>query len=172
MRLQTCHSAFSLIELVAVVTLMSLMVGVTTLSVQGMSDQQTLSAAADQIAAIYRLAQSEAAATGRPTRLSFDATGCVQSKMSRIERDWRWVASPRMELVGRVRITDVRRDESSAARRDPPWPVFVHPSDAAKPLRVTLVRKSGAYASATLDAIGGVTHLDYGNESSGGGYVH
>ena len=162
--------AFTLVELVAVVTLLSIVVGVTTLSVRGMSDQQTLAVAADQIAAMYRLVQSEAAATGRPRMLTFDRGGCRPAKPLKLDGEWQWVQAPRMELVGKVFIADARGSSAAdtSVRREPPWRVFVHPGDTLRDIHVEFGRRTGATALATIDPVSGVSGLRYGRTDDGG----
>ena len=63
--------AFTLLELLAVITLMSIAVSMAVFRLDGISDRASLTSAAGQIESIVRLAQMEARLSGKPSLLTY-----------------------------------------------------------------------------------------------------
>src|SRR5204863_10016523 len=92
---------FTLLELLIVIAIIGIAAGVVTLSVRG-NDSRRLTEEGDRLAALFRMAQSEARVGGRPIRWQADLSGYRF-----------WVAGPNAAPIA-----------EELARR-PLWPVEV-----------------------------------------------
>lgn len=101
--------AFTLVELLAVTTLVGLAVGIVTLRLDSFSEAGRLQAAARQIGTLIHLAQTDARTSGRSVILRYEIgepTIAVLRPM--IEQDRViWVRRPGIELAGSVTIVGV-----------------------------------------------------------------
>ena len=154
------RTGFTLVELMAVATLLAMAVGVAALNVQGMSQQAQLQVAASQVGAVYRLATCEAARSGRPQILTFDRHGCAVKKPVYREGRWTWSLAPRFELVSKVRIVKALacgfEDKRAAG---PPWEVAITPGALNSDLCLELALSNGVRGTVKLDGITGMTQV-------------
>lgn len=125
--------AFTLIELVVVVTLITIAIGWATVDLQGVSERIRLRAAATQIGAIHRMAVMAASTSSLPRQVRWDARSCTVAKPVFKEGAWVWGSPVKFDLVNRVRIRSVgpspRRD--TAPPSGPPWEFVVAPGDTS-----------------------------------------
>jgi len=151
------QGAVTLIELMAVVTLIALAVGMVILSVNGLSENARLQAAATQIGALYRIALCEAMRTGQPRILAVDRTYCSVQKPTYEDAGWRWSTGPSIRLASGVRVSKVQPDGGSPGNRSGTGPsyVAVRPSLSNVDLRVELSTSAGRRATAVIDAVTG-----------------
>jgi len=136
----------------AVVTLIGLVVGVSTLNMQGLSDEGRLRAGADQLAAAYRLAVVEAERSGRPHVLVLAARGCGIRRAALRDGEWVWETGASFALPGRVTVTRVgERDQPDDGAT---WEMPVAPGDYGASVRAELATRSGGKMSVRIDARG------------------
>ncbi len=85
-------SGFTLLELLAVITLMSLAVGITVLRMDGFTDQSRLQSAASQLASLVRLAQAQARTSGVPRLIEYkiDADRLGMHIPRHANDGWQW----------------------------------------------------------------------------------
>jgi prepilin-type N-terminal cleavage/methylation domain-containing protein len=95
---------YSLLELLAVVTLIGLLVGVSTLNMHCVSDEARLAAAADQLATAFRLAVQEASRTGRPHLFVVRQGRCVIQRPAWSSDKWGWKTGAEFRLPSKVSV--------------------------------------------------------------------
>jgi|GEM_PF-3441003 len=146
-------SAFTLLELVVVVTLITLAIGWTTLDLQGVADRAALQTAAAQIAAIQRTVSQAASTSGMPRKLAWSPRGCTVYRPQWVESQWRWVAGPRFELVRRVELRNVTGVSPgvSGDSAGPPWGVTVSPGNITMDRDFELMTRHGVAGTVHLD---------------------
>lgn len=150
------RSAITLIELLAVSTLLAVSIGVTTLGVRGLSDRSRLASAARILAAAYRLAAADAARSGRPSSLRVSGSRCAVERPELHDGrvSWHAVAGwdfPRgvaVRFLGASEVT-VNESEPSSDR------VMVTPGRVQDRLSVILELPDGVQARAFLEANAG-----------------
>ena len=86
------HGAFTLLELLVAVTLLSTVLGITLLRMNGISDAARFQSAANMIASILRVACQEARLSGSPRLLSLehDSDRIVLREPIQDGQEWRW----------------------------------------------------------------------------------
>ncbi len=111
--------AFTLVELVVVLALMSTALGLVVLRLDGFSDHGRLRSTAGQLAAWIRLAQTEAKVSGVPRLIEYDfEEGRVTLHKPRIQKGaWAWDDGVKYDTGTAVRIERVV-DESQSAMKD------------------------------------------------------
>ncbi|MEK6674128.1 MAG: prepilin-type N-terminal cleavage/methylation domain-containing protein, partial [Planctomycetota bacterium] len=82
--------AFTLVELLVVITLMSLAVGVAVFRMDGFSDSANLRSAANQLASWVRLTQTQARTSGQPRLLEYGPKSCTLRVQRPYEQDGAW----------------------------------------------------------------------------------
>jgi len=155
------RTAFTLVELMVVATLLALAVGVATVNFHGMSDAARLSAAATQIGSLYRVASSSAKRSGLPRMLRFGSHECLLAQSVRQEGEWTWSEGAAIALVSRVGIVDVRSgtpDEKTTSD-GPPWLVMLTPGGIQNDLVLFLALPSGARGRLQVDGYTGFEEL-------------
>ncbi len=127
------RSAFTLIELVVVVTLITMAIGWATVDLQGVSERTRLRAAATQIGAVHRMAVMAASTSSLPRRMRWDSRSCTVAKPVFKEGAWVWGSPVKFELVIRVRIRSVgpNAGRGTALPSGPPWEFVVAPGDTS-----------------------------------------
>jgi prepilin-type N-terminal cleavage/methylation domain-containing protein len=98
------RSAFTLVELMAVVTLLAIAVGVATVGLRDLSDEEKLSAAAGQLAAIVKASHVHTMTSGRPAALECAKDGCRMRRAMFRDGQWRWESGNLFALDSGVRI--------------------------------------------------------------------
>lgn len=100
------RASFTLLELLAVVTLMSVAVGFATLRLDGLGDTGRLRGAAGQIASILRLTQAVARTSGEPRLVEYvqDDASLIVHAPTRTDDSWQWSTGQPYPLAGGVRI--------------------------------------------------------------------
>lgn len=156
------RNAFSLLEVVLVVTLAAVVVSMTTLGMADISGESKLRAAATDLASLLRLGRSQADMTGRPVAMRFGPSHC--ELLQPVARDGQWVL-----------VSVVHRDfaESVFVERlvfgnatkplhtdNPIEEVWVHPKEGAE-LAVDLRVGQGRRATAIIDAWVGLQEIVY-----------
>ncbi len=146
----------TLIELMAVVTLLALAVGVTTVQAHGVSERAQLRSAATQIESVYRLALTEAVRSGKPRRLVFQQHSVAVHKPMLVEGVWTWSRGSRFRLVRKVRIVSVMPWPSDAriVSSDDAWPVLLRSGSKMQMYRVELALGRDYRASLYMDGYG------------------
>jgi type II secretion system protein H len=101
--------AFTLVELVVVLALMSTALGLVVLRLDGFSDRSRLRSAAGQLAAWVRLAQTEAKVSGAPRLIEYDPdNGRVTLHKPRAQKGvWAWDDGVKYDTGTAVRIDKV-----------------------------------------------------------------
>jgi len=127
------RSAFTLIELVVVVTLITMAIGWATVDLQGVSERTRLQVAATQIGALHRMAVMAASTSSMPRQMRWDSRSCTIAKPVFKEGEWVWGSEVRFDLVSRVRIRSVRPSprRDAASPTDPLWEFVLAPGDTS-----------------------------------------
>jgi len=101
--------AFTLVELMVVLTLMSLAVGMTVVGLDGFSQRGRVRSALGQIASVDALARTQALCDGRPRRLGFarDTGRCTICCPQRDADRWRWSSPAPLTFGHGVTVRDV-----------------------------------------------------------------
>ena len=161
------RAAFTLLELVAVITLLALTVGVSTIGLAGLSDEGKLEAAASQIGAVVRIASCAATRSGKPRMLQFDHRGYVVKKPVRRDGQWAWSSAPRTDLVSRVRITNVfpSSEGPDTRRSGPPWMMVVHPGALHCRRGFQLELANGKQGIVGIDGLTAIARIELVTES-------
>jgi len=156
MRTRQRGRAVTLLELMAVITLLSLGVGLTTLNTRGASDMSRLRAAALQIGAVYRLAALEATRSGMPRALLLEPTQIAVKKPAHLDGAWRWSVSPPVALVRKVRIVDAYPAGGVPGRLGAQmgWEIAVEPRDADTGWAVVLTTSRNTQETVHISARG------------------
>ena len=130
MRVQP-RPAFTLLELVVVVTLITMAIGWATVDLQGVSERTRLRAAATQIGAVHRMAVMAASTSSMPRKIRWDSRSCTIAKPVFKEGQWVWGSDVKFDLVNRVRIRSVRPNPrlDAASLTGPPWEFVVAPGE-------------------------------------------
>ena len=154
-------SSFTLLELIVVVTLLTIAVGFATVNLRGFSDRARLHAAATQIGSFYRVARLSALRSGMPCVLRFNRRECTLATPNEQEGQWVWSDESQITLVGKVGIVDVQttwlEDEREAG--DSPWRVMLIPGDMNRDFQVSIVTSSGVRASVYVDGYTGAEEV-------------
>ena len=108
-RFASSARAFTLIELLAVITLVAIAVGIVTLRLDSFSEQGRIRAASRQIGTLIRLTQTDARTSGRSVILRYEiGEPTVAVLRPRVEHDEViWVRRPGIDLTGSVTIAAV-----------------------------------------------------------------
>lgn len=106
---RSSQTGFTLVELLVVITLMSLAVGMTVFRLDGVSAHGRLRSTATQLAAVLHLARTEAQASGTPRLLEYqpDARQVVARRPTVQDGTWEWGTGIHYELSTRVPIVRV-----------------------------------------------------------------
>lgn len=98
---KTSRHAFTLVELMAVTVLLSLAVGMVTISLNGVTRKGRLTAAMRQVASFDQAARVQALAEGRPRRLELkrDSGHLRVSKQVSANGRWGWSNASTLRLV-------------------------------------------------------------------------
>lgn len=109
--------AFTLIELMAVVVLVSIVAATVTVHLDGFTEQGRLRSAARQIGALYRTARAQAVSSGRPALLEYDVGSDRVRVLRPVLRDHelKWSGGEGFRLGPRVVIRSVRLGRGQAA---------------------------------------------------------
>jgi prepilin-type N-terminal cleavage/methylation domain-containing protein len=154
----TIRTGLTLIELMAVVTLLAVAVGVATLNMHGISEEARLLAAAEQIASCCRLAAIEADRTGRPHVMVLNEGRCAMKRPRLVDGSWRWEMAGEFELGSKVRILPGQSPELATDSTSGRWQFPVPPGDPGS-LMVRLRLESGAAAAADIRCSLGTVQL-------------
>ncbi|MBI4716618.1 MAG: hypothetical protein HY763_02345 [Planctomycetes bacterium] len=143
------RAAFTLLELMAVTALLVCAVGYVTLHGRGRTDCARLEACAEQLAALYRTSGLQAAQSGAPRLLTFDARGCTMEQPTQQEGAWRWGRPVRVDLPAGVRLTrySLGHDDGPSGLELGPARVFVAPSGSMVPHEFRLELRNGTSAN-------------------------
>ncbi len=144
--------AFTLVELVVVLALMSTALGLVVLHLDGFSDGSRLRSAAAQMAAWVRLAQTEAKVSGMPRLIEYDSgNGWVTLRKPRIQKgSWAWDDGVKYDTGTAVRIERVI-GETQSAMQDQRGPYEVHVSpDARFPMHALVLALHDHWAVVVL----------------------
>ena len=144
--------AYSLLELMAVVAVIALCVGIGVVNMQGVSDAGKLQAAADQIAAAYRLALVESTRSGRPIQLAMTRTSCAIRKPILSDGEWQWAAGAKFDVPDSLVIARV--DSTALNDRELVRQVCITPDNWAQQVEVELQAVSGSRLVARIGANG------------------
>lgn len=137
----------TLLELLAVTTLLAIAVGFATLDLAGFQNTAQLRAAESTVKAAYAFAEMEASRSGMPCVIDFWANALAWRKPIFLENEWTWSTPARIALPDRVRITGVSLAGSNAEvdRHGDHWRISVRPMDLGTGYRVYLkVGKDGS----------------------------
>ena len=147
------RSGFSLLELAVVVTLMTVLVGVSTLSARGMTELSRIEAAGMRIGSLHRLVVIEANRSHRPRLVTIEPLGCVIAKPVLRDGAWTWLAAPPIRWPESVRVVSVTPEggEVIAAIDTGSWRIPVAPGHGHPSYRIRLRTSGGAHAVVTLD---------------------
>lgn len=99
--------AFTLLELLAVITFLAVAIGITTANGHSLSVSGRLIHAGDMIITAHRLALFEAMHSGKPRRLLFHTNRLELAKPVLEEKNWKWSVSGDIRLPETVRIESV-----------------------------------------------------------------
>ncbi len=147
------NRGITLIELLAVVTLLSLAVGALTVGMDGFTEEGRLRAAANQIVTLHQTARLEAVSGGSPRQLVFEQDG----RTIRIERPdvigrrWQWVLDREAQLSAQVtlgRVTIANSDDTEYRE------VRIH-ADGTSPKYMVELKTGKMRAFVTIDGING-----------------
>lgn len=154
---------FTLLELVVVVTLITLAVGWTTLDLHGVSDRAVLQTAATQIGAVQRTVAQAASTTGMPRKIVWDRRSCTVFRPVLHEGEWRWSPVSEFGLVKKVwlRNVNVRPGAAGKERSGPPWNVILTPGNTAVEYRFQLETTQGLDGAVIVDGFLGSESLRF-----------
>lgn len=101
--------AFTLVELLIVLTLLTLFVGTATFHLDGVTARGRLRSAARQLGAFHALARIEAVSSGQPRRIVFqrNASRCLIQHPELEGRSWRWSDGRSLAFATRVTLDRV-----------------------------------------------------------------
>lgn len=125
--------SFTLIELVVVVTLITIAIGWATVDLQGVSERTRLRAAATQTGAVLRMVAAAASTSSMPRRMRWDTRSCNVAKPVFKEGEWGWGAEVKFDIVDRVRIRSVEARPRRKAKTPAglPWEFVIAPGDTS-----------------------------------------
>jgi type II secretion system protein H len=109
------HDGFTLIELMLVAALLAILVGLTVVRLEGVSETGRLRAAARQVGAVYRTARIAALTDGRPRLVSY-TNSAEQGTRLRIQcprvdsATLQWQAGEGFRLAGEIRVSRIVQD--------------------------------------------------------------
>lgn len=148
---------FTLLELLVVLTLMTVTIGIATISVGGMTDQARIYAAATRIGTAYRLAAFDSARSGLPHMLQLDRKNCRVAQPVWREEAWSWSSGPSFEMPGKVRLVGVKRTATTDEELmiEPPWQIAVPPGVRNVPYAFVLRVGNRVQGLAVIDALTG-----------------
>lgn len=164
MKSHCCHRAFTLLELLAVMTLMTMVVAYVVVDMQGISNEGALRAATEQLSSVFRLAISESALTNRPHVVRLGGATCVVRRPVLRDQEWSWQDDTRFDLVHGVTVVDVRTDGAANTTRGSSgyWDVAAGLDSNNTCLYVTLIRNGTSLkAVARVDLSSGDTTLSF-----------
>lgn len=151
------RQAFTLLELVTVVTLITIAIGWATVDLQGVSERTRLRTAATQIGAVHRMAVMAAATSSMPRQVRWDSRSCTVAKPVFKEGAWGWGSQVKFDLVNRVRIRSVgpspRRE--AAVATGPPWEFVVAPGDTSMTYEFVLETTHAVRGTVRVDSFRG-----------------
>jgi len=129
--------AFTLIEIMVVITLLAIAVGGATLQLDGVTTRGRLRSAALLIEGYHRLARIEVISSGQPRRLVFgrNTSRCL---LQRSEHDgllWTWSTGLRFELPRGVRVARVMVPNTESSELES---IRVHADGTATPYACVL----------------------------------
>ena len=147
----------TLLELLIVLTLMTVTIGIATLGVGGMTDQARIYAAATRIGTAYRLAASDAARSGLPRMLQLDSKNCRVARPVWREDGWTWSSGSSFEMPSNVRLVGVMRAAvaNEGLFAEPPWLIAVPPGVRNVPYTFVLRMGDRVQGLAVIDALTG-----------------
>ncbi len=147
------RTGFTLLELAVVVTLMTVLVGVSTLSARGMTELSRVEAAGMRIGSLHRLALIEANRSHLPRLVTIEPHGCVISKPVLRDDAWTWLAAPPFRWPDGVRVVSVTPDggEVIAATETGSWRLPIAPGHGHPSYRIEVRTSGGTHAVVSLD---------------------
>lgn len=153
--------SFTLIELMVVVTLITIAIGWATVDLQGVSERTRLRAAATQIGAVHRMAAMAASTSSLPRRMRWDSRSCRVAKPVFKNGEWAWGSEVRFDLVDRVRIRSVGAKPQRKAKTPtgPPWEFVIAPGDTSMTYDFALATTRGVGGAVRVDMFRGVESL-------------
>ena len=144
--------AFTLLELMVVITLLAMTVGVTTIGMRAVTDEARLQSAVDRIVATYRLARCEATYSGRPRLLQIDATSIRIRKPTFREDRWSWSNPPPISLGSKIRVLKITNNaERASDLMRGPWQLTVQPGARRGLYRMVLQLGDRLRVAAVID---------------------
>ena len=164
------RQAFTLLEVMAVVTLLAITVGIATVGASGLADEARVSTAVSQIGSVYRLAACEATRSGLPRLLELGRHGCVVKKPVYRDDLWIWSSAPQISLIRGITIVRVfpLQGEDATAPSDPPWEILISPGPKDTGYGLVLQLGNAIRARCVLDGLAGARVLEFeGTEYSG-----
>ena len=149
----------TLIELLAVVTLIGVAIGVVTLRLDGFTETGRLRAATAQLEALINVLRTEAMTSGHAVVLRYTRDqGTIAVLRPTVRGDEiAWIRTPGVELPGAVRVTHVTIGDDEAT--DPAqWnhlDVRIDPDGILDSHRVTLTLPGGRHVVVAIDPVTG-----------------
>ena len=156
----------TLIELMVVVTLMSIAVGTATVNLHGLSRTGRLRAAGTQIATLWQLGSQSATASGMPQLLEIDKRRCRLRMPRYIESQWAWGDPIDRILVGRARIESVLVNGTvrQADNEDGRWRIALPPDGSATTYGFVLALPCGLRGRLQIDGVTGADSFELAGE--------
>ena len=157
--LRAKRNGFTLLELMAVVTCLAILVGVTTLGMQSVTDDARIHTSAVKLASGYRLAVTEASQTGRPRLMEIESKGFRIRKPMHRDDAWQWSLPPRIELSDGVRVLGAAwvDDPNDLTSAEGPWRLTIAPDVQTHNLWLVLALRDIKRVVAIDGRLGSVT---------------
>lgn len=161
--------AFTLIELLAVMTLVAVIAGAVTVNLDGFTERGRLRSAAHQIAAIDRLARIEAVSAGEPRRMVYES----QSSRCLIQRPffdghgWRWSDGQVLNFATRLSLDRlVVNDHSLGAGPAEVGAIRIR-ADGTSPTYACVLSTGGMAVAVVIDGVTGAARYLFDIEAAG-----
>jgi Tfp pilus assembly protein FimT len=155
-------TTFTLIELMAVLVLMSLAVGMTIIGFDGVTQRTRLRSALGHVASIDGLARTQAVCDGRPRLLQFErgTDRCVLKWPEPTSRQWNWSPGAPLTVGKRASIQRVVTEETPKLGGD--LPSIRIRSDGTSAAYAIVVRVGDEAAAIVIDGITGAARYVFG----------
>ncbi len=155
--------AFTLLELMAVVTVITVAIGYATVNLHGLSDQARLRSVSTQIGACYRLAALTADRTGLPTKMRLTDGACTLLKPVKNERKWSWSKGAAFRLDNRIGIGSIKAigERARSNKSYEESGIVVSPGALGMGYAIALSSRNGARGRLIIDGLTGVERLRF-----------
>lgn len=132
-------SAFTLVELCVVVTILAITTGLATVGLRGATESGRLQAAADQLTAEVHAAQLFAITARLPIVLNCSTWGCQLRKLVRRDGRWDWHEGSPVSLPNGISLAGVQMEGARSQSKDGrSWSIPIGPDSWTRRFRFEL----------------------------------